>query len=71
MRLAELIKKINAGAHERKSQVIVLSDYSVGVDIVRQLSVKPLGKFEAVMFSSSVLDSMHNYVNTYADYLSE
>lgn len=38
---------------------------------MRQLSVKPLGKFEAVMFSSSVFDSMHNYINTYADYLSE
>lgn len=49
----------------------MLEDETVCIDLIPRLEVQPEGRIRQILLGSQYLHSMHNYVNSYADYLSD
>jgi hypothetical protein len=70
-RLAETIRRVNSNANIGISTSIVLEDVMLCIDLIPRLSVQPEGKIRHVFVGHQSMHYLHNYVNSYADYLSQ
>lgn len=53
------------------STSIVLDDPLLCIDLIPRLQVQPEGKIRHILLGHNSMHHLHNYVNSYADYLSQ
>ena len=50
---------------------MVLEDKSLSVDLIPRLAIQPDGSIQGVILGHQSFHHIHNYVNSYVDYLSQ
>lgn len=69
--LGETVRRINNNASMGVSTTVVLEDTTLCIDLIPRLTVQPEGRVRAIILGHQSLHSLHNYVNSYVDYLSK